>query len=156
MGPIIIFQLLLLSIHEWVPMINPQFHSLKCFNTTSDCCLPLDFYWHIHFISAPIYIFKAALSISSWSRSSSIIVSQYSSSLRVLDQYPCCFIGFIHVINIEISPNIINKVHVIQPFSKYSPNFSIRHFMSGSIKSVQIPCYNIVWATNMLDTSNTQ
>ena len=49
MGPIIIFQLVLSSIHEWVSMIHLRFFSIQVFNTTSECYLPWAFSWHVHY-----------------------------------------------------------------------------------------------------------
>ena len=117
MVPVIIFQLVLSIIHEWVTMIYSHLSSIQVFNTTHECCPPWDFYWHIHYyFSANIFFMEIIVNVVLIGKIFRHHVPILFLTQGIVPIPMCRFIGFIYVVNIEISPDIINKVRVIQPF----------------------------------------
>ena len=99
-------------------MIHPHFCSIQMFNTMSGCWPPWTFSWHVHNYFSP-YIYGVYRIIN-------IILIRvvlcHNVPIIIITQgiviiLMCQFIGFIHVINIEISPNIIKKVRGKPPVS---------------------------------------
>ena len=116
MGPVIILQLIILSIHEWVPIIHSRFRSNQVSNTAPDCCPSWVFSCNVHHhFSTNIFVVGRIFNVV-------LLMALFYHHVPLCFIYWVIvfipmfhFIGFVHVVDIETGPNIIKKVCVIQP-----------------------------------------